>query len=346
MTIPKISSSTPILPVKLLSQVLASTPLLPFAHQSRIHPLRSMECCFVKREDELGFGISGTKLRKYLSLLPELLKERPDEAIVIGSSYSNHVLSISQLLRENGIEPILFLLGDPQSMLQGNLLYSVLFAEPKNIRWVPRDKWNGVEEMAEAYVQEKAKNHVKVQVVPKGANCPAALPGALTLALDILRNEKEARLTFDHVFIDSGTGMTACALLLAFAFLKKKSFLHIVQIAGTEDEFQALLQERQKELEGLLGQKIPSPDSFKLYRPSIAPSFGSANAAIFKTIAETARTEGFLTDPVFTAKLFFEGKKIIAEQKPKGNILFIHSGGGLGLTGFQEEIAKVVCKNP
>ncbi len=292
MTIPRKSSSTPILPVNQLSRLLASTPLLSFARQSRIHSLRSIERCFVKREDELGFGISGTKLRKYLSLLPQILKEKPDEAIVMGSSYSNHVLSISQLLRENGIEPILFLIGDPQSKLQGNLLYSVLFAEPKNIRWVPRDMWNGVEEMAEAYAQEKGKNHVKVEIVPKGANCTAALPGALTLALDILRNEEEGGLTFDHVFIDSGSGMTACALLLAFAFLKKKSFLHIVQVAGTEEEFHALLHERKKELEALVGQKVPSPASFKLYRSSTAPSFGSVNAAIFKTIGEMARTEG------------------------------------------------------
>jgi 1-aminocyclopropane-1-carboxylate deaminase len=325
-----------------LATALERVPMAPFPHHSRIHPLRSFSRnnCFVKREDELGFGISGTKVRKYLSLLPSILQDKPQEAIVTGSAYSNHVLSISQLLRENGIEPILFLLGDASCKMQGNLLYSALIAEPKNIHWVSRSKWVEIDRIVEAFAEERRKHNIKTLVVPKGGSCAAALPGSLTLALDILRNEEEAGLTFDHLFIDSGTGLTSCALLLAFAYLRKPTFMHIVQIAGDEEEFHAVLAERRADLEALLGEPVPSPTQFKLYRPSIAPSFGAVNAAIFKTIADIARTEGFLTDPVFTAKIFYEGRKILFDQKIEGNVLFIHSGGGLGLTGFQEEISK------
>ena len=325
-----------------LVHALARVPMAPFSRHSRIHPLRSFSKsnCFVKREDELGFGMSGTKVRKYLSLLPVILQDKPQEAIVTGSAYSNHVLSFSQLLRENGIEPILFLLGDSSCKMQGNLLYSALIANPKNIHWVGRSKWPNIDQIVETFANQRREQNIKTLIVPKGGSCAAALPGALTLALDIFRNEEEAGLAFDHLFIDSGTGFTACALLLAFAYFRKLTFLHIVQIAGNEEEFHAVLAERRADLETLLGESIPSPTLFKLYRPSTAPSFGAVNAAIFKTIADIARTEGFLTDPVFTAKIFYEGKKILSEQKIEGNVLFIHSGGGLGLTGFQEEILK------
>ncbi len=329
-----------------LGQLLNAIPMASFPCRSRIHRLRSFgERCYVKREDELGFGISGTKLRKYLSLLPEILKKKPDEAIVIGSPYSNHVLSFSQVLRENGIEPILFLLGDPQSKKQGNYLFSSLFADSKNIHWTPRSKWDEIERSAEAFVRERAKKKIRAQVVPKGANCKEALPGSLTLALDILRNEQEDGIAFDHLIIDSGTGLTACALLLAFAFLNKNVFLHIILIAGTEEQFSSVLAERKKDFEALLNIALPSPTQFKLYSSSTAPSFGAVNATIFKEISTIARSEGFLTDPVFTAKLFLEGKKILAEQHLKGNVLFIHSGGGLGLTGFQEQIEKCIFNN-
>ena len=248
-----------------------------FPCRSRIHRLRSFdERCYVKREDELGFGISGTKLRKYLSLLPEILKNKPDEAIVIGSPYSNHVLSFSQVLRENGIEPILFLLGDSSSKKQGNYLFSSLFADPKNIHWTPRSQWHDIDQRAEAFVRERAEKNIHAQVVPKGANCKEALPGSLTLALDILRNEEEERIAFDHLIIDSGTGLTACALLLAFAFLKKNIFLHIVLIAGTEEQFHSVLAERKKDFEALLNIALPPPpppnSSFTAPRP--LPSFG------------------------------------------------------------------------
>jgi hypothetical protein len=51
---------------------------------------------------------------------------------------------------------------------------------------------------------------------------------------------------------------------------------------------------------------------------------GAVNAAIFKTIVGIARTEGLLTDPVFTAKIFYEGRKIFFDEKIEGNVL-IHS---------------------
>ena len=51
--------------------------LASFLH-SRAHHLKYIlpknGKAFVKRDDELGFAISGSKLRKYQSLLPEMLK--------------------------------------------------------------------------------------------------------------------------------------------------------------------------------------------------------------------------------------------------------------------------------
>ncbi len=313
---------------------------------SRVHPLRSFgPKCYVKREDELGFGISGSKIRKYLSFVPSFLEQKPDEAIIIGSAYSNHVLSIVQLFKEHGVKPILFLLGDPKCKLQGNLLYTALIAGMNNIHWVSQKKWEEIDKIAEDFSKERAKAGVRALVVPKGANCKDALPGALTFALDILRNEEQLGIEFDHLFIDSGTGLTSCALLLAFAYLSKKTFVHIVQVAGDKEEFARTLEKRKTDLEALLGQPLPSPSLFKLHTPRTAAGFGSVNATILQTVAEIASLEGFLTDPVFTAKLFYEGRVVLAEESLIGNILFVHSGGGLGLTGFQDKMAKIASND-
>jgi 1-aminocyclopropane-1-carboxylate deaminase len=47
-----------------LTQVIAGIDMAPLPHRSRIHALRSFSrgYCFVKRDDELGFGVSGTKV--------------------------------------------------------------------------------------------------------------------------------------------------------------------------------------------------------------------------------------------------------------------------------------------
>lgn len=323
-----------------LSRIVPKTIL-----HSRVHPLRSFTTphgtCFVKREDELGFGVSGSKARKYLSFLPDFLKHKPDEAILIGSAYSNHVLSFAQLLKENGVEPWMFLLGDADCKLQGNLLLSLLITNADKIRWISRKKWHEVDAIAADFAAERLAAGKKALVVPKGANCPSALPGAITLALDILHNEEQLGCAFDHIFIDAGTGLTACALILALAYLGKQTFVHVVQVAGTPEEFAHTLELRKKDFETLLQDQLPSPQKFKLYPPTIAPSFGAVNTEVLKAIADVGRAEGFLTDPVFTAKLFCEGKKIISQEVLQGNILFIHSGGGLGLMGFQDQLAKL-----
>jgi 1-aminocyclopropane-1-carboxylate deaminase len=321
-------------------------PFAPFPHHSRIHPLRSFQIpsgtCYVKRDDELGFGISGSKLRKYLSLLPALLKEQPDEAVLIGSAFSNHLFSLSQLLKENGVEPVLFLEGNRKYALRGNFLYSNLITGGKNIHWMAADQWLTVDQIAAEYVQRRKQAGKKAIVVPKGGSCAAALLGSMTLALDILQNQIDSGVHFDHVFIDSGSGLTTSALLLAFTYLEKPPYVHVIQVAGSPEQLHRTLSARKQDLEHLFQESIPSPSQFKLYRPSNAAPFGATNATVFKTIAEIAYQEGFLTDPIYTAKLFYEGRKIIAEEKLSGNALFIHSGGGLGLTGFQEEMAKII----
>jgi 1-aminocyclopropane-1-carboxylate deaminase/D-cysteine desulfhydrase-like pyridoxal-dependent ACC family enzyme len=77
------------------------------------------------------------------------------------------------------------------------------------------------------------------------------------------------------------------------------------------------------------------PD-YTLYYPATAKSFGSTNKTIFKEIQRVAREDGILTDPVYSSKLFLTARQTILNKKFGGNILLIHSGGGLALTGFMD----------
>ena len=83
-------------------------------------------------------------------------------------------------------------------------------------------------------------------------------------------------------------------------------------------------------------------ECLKLYRPHVGRAFGSTNKTIFDEIRRIARTEGFLTDPIYSVKLFLTARRIIADEKIKGNCLFIHSGGGLTLLGFQEQLGQTL----
>lgn len=327
-----------------LKKCLGTLEMYP--SHSRIHPLKTFgdeqTRCFVKREDELGFGISGFKIRKYLSLIPDLIKHKVEEAVLIGGAYSNNIVGLTQLLIENGIKPTLFLRGDEKTRKIGNFLLTSMMVPCHSIHWINRLDWGRVETKAAYYAAQQLR---QAMVIPEGASVPAALPGALTLALDIFKNEDQTKIHFDHVFIDSGTGLMACAALLAFAWLNKQITVHVVIMAEEEAHFLKALAMIKAQFEALISSVVvwdKIKERLRLYFPEKGRSFGSTPKEIFNEIRIIAQTEGFLTDPIYSAKLFLAARRIIHRQAIKGNCLLIHSGGGLTLMGFQEQFIKLL----
>ena len=66
------------------------------------------------------------------------------------------------------------------------------------------------------------------------------------------------------------------------------------------------------------------------------PSFGAVSKNNLDFIKEFGQAEGILIDPVYNSKLFYTGFEKIKSEQLKGKILFVHSGGGLGLVGYLE----------
>lgn len=323
-----------------LEKCLSKVPQIDYPCNSRIHALKSFnysKCrCFVKRDDELGFGISGSKVRKFRTLVPYLKSNGFDEVLVIGGAYSNNVLGIVQLLIENELEYKLFLRGEPAPNPIGNALWISLFGAQENTIWIERKDWHQVENIARQYIEEKKDR--KIYMLSEGSFVSAALPGALTLSLDILRNEKQLGEKFDHIFVDSGTGLTAIGLILAHAWQEVKSHIHVILLADHEASFKKKLLCMHQEFEQIIQDRFSLPGNFRLHKPKSGASFGSVTKQTLANIKDIAKAEGFLTDPIYSAKLFNESRQIISQNTCEGNILIVHSGGGLALAGFQDRL--------
>lgn len=329
---------------KLLQKKMNQTPQMGFSLCSRIHALHNFcfnphVACFVKRDDELGFGISGNKLRKYSTLMPYLINKKCKEAVLLGGPFSNNILSLSQLLLENRIVPTLFLRGKEPSYLQGNFLLLQMLLPLASMHWIPRSDWCNIH----AHISDYIDRRFDVELIPEGASFFPAFPGALTLPVDIIRNEQELNLSFDHIFIDAGTGFSAAALLLAFAFIHKPTCCHLVLLAEKEKDFLRRLNQWHLDFEAWIGKSCPFPTNYRCWRSSLAPSFGSTNQTVFKFLIEMSRCHGLFLDPIYSGKLFHQAKKHLEEDYSlQGNILIIHSGGALTLLGFQEQIQKEI----
>lgn len=288
-----------------------------FSLHSRVHKMKGDDL-YVKRDDELGFGISGSKLRKYVSILP-YLKKRGKKVALVGSFYSNHVLSLLQLLKQEGIAYQLFL-EKPRS-LKGNAFFLSLLIKEDEVIWI--------EDSSDFKVSEEFLQ------IPMGGCMKEALAGSLTLPLDILQNEEDLNLLFHHIFVDAGSGMSAIALLLGMSYMQKNVHIHVVLMAGKEKDFREKLRFFHAYLQEILEESFPLL-LYQILFPITAKSFGSHNATIFQIIKKTAEKEGVFLDPLYTAKLLLTTQDALQKESLGGNVLWIHSGGALSLAGFQE----------
>ncbi len=272
---------------------------MSFLH-SRAHKLNTMPG-WIKREDELSFGISGPKLRKLLPLIESLKKEKG--AIFYGSAYSNFILGAVQLLIENQIDYRLVLKMPHTDKVTGNLAYL--------LRMVPKDKiLTLLDPLPENY-----------RIIKEGGEAPECYKGAKTLAKSIYKNEEELGFLFSKVIIDAGTGISAIGLIQGLIELKRDLPVHVFSVKITKEEFQ----------NKLIASKIKC--SYEFHELSQHKSFGAVSNTLLSFLNNVAQTEGFFLDPLYGAKVFYEltnKRKDLLDDKT----LVIHSGGALSLSGF------------
>ncbi|MCB0421007.1 MAG: pyridoxal-phosphate dependent enzyme [Bdellovibrionales bacterium] len=302
--------------------------------QSRVHPLKYQESgkrFFLKRDDELSFGISGSKLRKYHSLIPFLNRNEIQEAWLIGSRNSNNLVGLAQKLTEEGIPFKLFLCGPKER--QDGLNYQIIKSLWPTVEthWIASEKWPRVATFVD---QLRSAQDKRVAVIPEGAFMSEALSGAMSLADDILRNQKEWNRVFDHIFIDSGTGLSAAALYLRLRELNVQTPIHVIQLYGNPDEFYKSLDACHHWLNkkrNLSQTDCNQQTDLYVSSPTTAKSFGARNQTINNFIQKFAETEGVLLDPIYSAKLIHSSLEIARQKSLKGSLLMIHSGGGFSL---------------
>jgi 1-aminocyclopropane-1-carboxylate deaminase/D-cysteine desulfhydrase-like pyridoxal-dependent ACC family enzyme len=278
----------------------------------------------MKRDDLLAFGAGGNKVRKMQTVAAEAIAGRYDTLITCGGVQSNHARVTAAAGAALGLRVVLVANGEKPETLTGNARLNALFGADVHYVSAREERAPMMEQLA----GELRASGRRPLVVPLGASTPLGALG-FARAIEELAQSPHRPATIVH---STSSGGTQAGLIVGSALF---GLTHEVVGISADDPSAALSATISALIAGAgerLGAKASSvggdqavivDDAF------VGDGYGVPTAASREALQLTARTEGIVLDPVYTAKAM---AGLIARVRsgawsPDETVLFWHTGG-------------------
>ena len=286
---------------------------------------------WIKRDDLTGSALSGNKVRKLEYCLADALKLGCDTLITCGGTQSNLCRAVALAGAQLGLRVHLVLRGEPTDLVTGNLFLDKLAGA--TITWASaadyRTKiWPIMNSIGDEYA---AQGH-KAYAMGPGASNEVGLWGYLDAAAELRDDMVRLGIKHARVYLATGTTGTLAGLLLGTRIRSLNAEIVGISVGGSG---------------ALLATKVPkdfarwrdryAPDAdvdglpVKILDGYAGPGYGKAEPHVLAQIAEVARTEGVLLDPVYTGKAFYAMTCELSKEPRCDDVIFLHTGGIFGL---------------
>lgn len=302
---------------------------------------------YIKRDDLLGIGLGGNKVRKLEYILGDALAKGADVVITSGGVQSNHVRLTVACANRVGLKTVAVLVGSEPERYTGNtLLDKVLGAEIHFADIDNKDNFSTgelnrlLDEEGERVVQEiKSKYEAqgkKVYIIPGGGKMPPGIAGYINATSEIYAQLQEQRVNVDYLVTGVGTASTIASLIIG-AKLYNTGITPIgILVTNTLGSAHAYAQRIKSEIDGYLkhfGWALDiTLDDIKLFDAYTGEGYGIPSNDGLEAIKTLARTEGLIVDHIYTGKAFAGLLDLsLKEYFGDKNVIFLHTGGSPAL---------------
>ena len=286
---------------------------------------------YVKRDDQTGTELSGNKIRKLEFSIREALDQGCDTLITCGGPQSNHCRATAAAAARLGLGCVL-LLREDTSAPQGNLFLDRLLGA--EVRMVAADEFEIRRDAIMAgLLDELAAKGRKGYLIPLGASNGIGSFGYFNCIHEIAQQEKQLGFQFDRIVMAVGSGGTFAGAYYANRLLDRPTVITGINVAGDAAYFQAEIHEILKQSFAYTGVPIAcQPGDFEIIDGYVGRGYALNKPDELRFIAELARLEGLVLDPVYTGKAFLGMVRELERGRFGGSerILFIHTGGLYG----------------
>ena len=279
---------------------------------------------YIKRDDLIGIGLGGNKVRKLEFLLADAQKNGADVVLTAGGPQSNHAMLTAACAAQLGMRCIL-VLKKRGALTGGNQILNQIYGA--QVYFVDTDSYDDVyAEMHRMMEGLKQEGHTPY-FIPVGGSVPLGSLGYVNCAKEIANQAKEMEVDFDSIVSATGSGGTYAGLTYG-----AKLFMPSVKSIGIgicDDPFEEITFDLMNGLKELLQSDVPVEREDIHIHFHIGPGYSMPSAEGCAAVRGVACSEGILADPVYTGKAlagFFQMLEQGYFHNDK-NILFVHTGG-------------------
>jgi 1-aminocyclopropane-1-carboxylate deaminase/D-cysteine desulfhydrase-like pyridoxal-dependent ACC family enzyme len=292
---------------------------------------------WVKREDLLPLAFGGNKLRNLEFLVGAALANGADTLITSGRRWSNHCRLTAAAGAKAGLAVELVLSGPPVDPPgPGAGLMRALGAVVHQLQDADRAGREAQVERVAASVRARGGRPYVIGVGGSGA---LGAWGQVLAGIELFDQAAAAGLAIDRIVVPSATGGTQAGLIAAAAGRSPATGVTGVIVARPASELRPAIESMVADLAALAGPAaaalFPAPPSglpIDFDEGQLGDGYGRRTVAATDAADLLARTEGILTDPIYTAKAL---AGLIASVRSGAwdgeRIVFWHAGGLLGI---------------
>lgn len=293
---------------------------------------------FIKRDDCTGLATGGSSTRKLEFLMVDAIAAGADVVITQGPIQSNHARQTAAVAGRLNMQCALALEdaadgADRAGLESANVLLDRLYGADIHRYPGGSDMEAAVRELAQRYETLGRRPYV----IPAGGSNPVGALGYVNCAFEIVAQLRAQGLRIDRVIHATGSGGTQAGLVVGFHLTEIR-----VPVLGISVGPPKLAQEHRvyglvRQTAERLGLEQSPPKSDVTVNADYLDGIrGAPTTGALAAVATVARYESILLDPVYTGKAMEALIDLIVnkhEFERDENILFLHTGGNVGLFG-------------
>lgn len=312
---------------------------------------------YCKRDDLTGFNIyGGNKIRKLEYLMGDAVAKGCDTVLTYGATQSNHAMETIAAARKCGLTPIVYLVSlvepDPEDA-RANLLLDAIFGAEVHI--VPAEGRTEAEASREAFalgekriIQLEGEGH-KCYNIPEGGATEVGSAAYIAGYGELLGQLEGMGGKMEYLFTSTGTGGTMAGLAAGKAFFGDDTEIIGIQVSPKDETYRdRIVRIADRALQYVGADDIQvSRDSFRYDGRFYGEGYEIPSSEVNEAIRWLARTEGLLTDPVYSGKGFYGMVEHLRNGEiPKGStVVFLHTGGTTALFAEKKIIGDLVSRS-